>query len=96
MSKKDEYYKIIDFLCEYNNISEEKLYTLLKKQELRYLLFLLLKKHKCTDKNILVNLFGNDSERVNLNFRKAEEKFLVNRDFREKYFEIEEEIKKII
>jgi hypothetical protein len=39
---------------------------------------------------------GKSSKSIKYNLKKAEEKFFINREFREAYFEMEEMIKKII
>ena len=52
----ERYLTIIKFLCERNNISESEIVKILEDRECRYLLFLLLKKHGCDDKNKLKNL----------------------------------------
>ncbi|MBU5590297.1 ribose-5-phosphate isomerase [Clostridium sp. MSJ-4] len=84
-------------LCEYKNIEEEDLIKLLQDKECKYLLFLLLKKHRCTDKTTLAEMLPVKSKRsIDYNFKRAEEKLYINKEFREKYFEIEDIIKKII
>ncbi len=94
---REKYIKIVNFICSYNGIKENELYKLLKDKECKYLLFLLLKKYKCTNKDILIDILGqNNKSTISYNFKKAEEKFFVNRELREKYFEVEDILQKII
>ena len=79
----------------YNDISDENIIQLLKDKESKYLLLLLLKKYKCINKEKIMEVFKYKSSRsINYNIKKAEQKFLVNKSFREKYFEIEESLLK--
>ncbi|MEW8956100.1 ribose-5-phosphate isomerase [Clostridium sp.] len=94
---KDKYLTIINFLCKYNDISKEEMFKILKDRECRYLLFLLLKKYDCDDKKTLNKFFPERSERsFTYNFKKAEEKFLVNGELRKKYFELENRLREMI
>ncbi|CDG02674.1 Hypothetical Uncharacterized protein [Clostridium chauvoei JF4335] len=57
----------------------------------------MLKNYKCLEKEKLqaiINVISGKT--INYNLRKAEEKLLINKDFRELYFEIEEGLDKII
>ncbi|WP_040210588.1 hypothetical protein [Clostridium polynesiense] len=91
------YNQIIEFICTYNGITKGELYSILKDKDSRYLLFLILKKYSCTDKELILKILKLKSKNtVNSSFRKAEEKFFVNKEFRERYFKIEEKIKEII
>lgn len=93
--RKDKYSKIIDTICEIKGISRDELYKILKDKECRYLLFLLLKKYKCADIEILSRDFSIESrKRVNYNVKKAEEKFFINKEFRDMFFEAEDIIDK--
>lgn len=93
----ERYLTIIKFLCERNNISESEIVKILEDRECRYLLFLLLKKYGCDDKNKLKNLLPDTNNRMlTYNFRKAEEKLLVNSSLREKYFELESRLKEMM
>lgn len=97
INRDDKYEKILEVLCKYKGINKEELCKILKDQESKYLLFLLLKKYKCTNLNMLHKDFSIESlKSVNYNLRKAEEKFFVNKSFRDVYFEAEEIISKII
>ena len=93
----NKYEKIISVLCEYKEISREELINILKDKDCKFLLFLFLKKYKCIDLRKLEEDFSIKSKKsINNNCRKAEEKFLINKEFRELYFEMEELISKII
>jgi len=94
---ENRYIEIIEFICSYNQISKEQLITLLKYRDNKYLLFLIFKKYRCTDKNVILKILNLKSKQsINLNFKKAEERFFINKEFREKYFTIEEKISTII
>ncbi|MDP4177267.1 MAG: ribose-5-phosphate isomerase [Bacillota bacterium] len=93
------YKKIINVLCDIMKIKNEELFKILEDKECKYLLLLLLKKYRCADSDVMKKDFDRLNKRVlSYNLKKAEEKFFVNRNFRELYFEVEnsiEEIKKI-
>ena len=94
---EDKYDKIITFICAYKNISKEELFRILKDRECKYLLLLLLEKYRCADMTRLSHdLSVNSPKSIKYSIKKAEEKFFINRDFRELYFELEEMIEKII
>jgi hypothetical protein len=94
---EDKYTKIIEFICSYKSISKIELFRLLKNRESKYLLLLLLEKYKCVDTQRICDDFNSKSPKsIKYSLKKAEEKFFINREFRETYFEIEEMIKKII
>jgi hypothetical protein len=91
------YETIISFICSYYKIEKDEFIEILKDRQLKYMFFLLLKKYRCTDLDKLTEELPAISKKsVNYNLRKAEEKFFVNREFREAYFEMEELIEKII
>lgn len=93
----NNYIRIIKCICEYNEVAMDEFIDILKEKENKYLLILTLKKYKCFDKKKVKQLLNLHSDRsINYNMKKAEEKFLVNREFREKYFELEKSIEKII
>ena len=95
MNLGDKYLKILKLVAYYNNINDEDIIKLLKVKESKYLLLLLLKKYKCINNERMMEIFRYKSSRsINYNIKKAEEKFLVNKSFREKYFEIEESLLK--
>ena len=94
---EDRYSKIIQFICEYKNINKEEILKVLKDKDCSYFMLLLLERFKCTDIQRLLQDFTTVSKKVIRNsMKKAEEKFYINRDFRERYFLMEEMIKKII
>lgn len=95
--KEDKYFKILETICEIKGINRNQLINILKDRECKYLLFLLLKKYKCADIDALQRDFSIDSKkRINYNLKKAEEKFFINKDFRDMYFEAEDIIDKTI
>ena len=90
-----KYEKIIEFMCEYKKIDRNEVFKILKDKQCKYLMLLLLNKYKCIDKNMINNYFPSYSKQaIKYGFKKAREKFLINKDFRELYFEIEDDIKK--
>lgn len=94
---KNNYIKIIESICNVNNINQKDIIELLRKKDNKYLLLLMLKKYGCFNREEIKNLLQIEtSSSVNYNLRKAEEKFFINRDFREKYIQIEKNIEKII
>lgn len=94
---KNNYIKIIESICNVNNINQKDIIELLRKKDNKYLLLLMLKKYGCFNREEIKNLLQIETSRsVNYNLRKAEEKFFINRDFREKYIQIEKNIEKII
>lgn len=96
LSKEEKYLKILKVICSIKGIAQEELFKILKDRESKYLLFLLLKKYKCTDKEVLHRDFSIESiKSINYNMKKAEEKFFVNKEFRDMYFEVEGIIEKV-
>jgi len=96
-SNLDKYDKIIEVLCRAKGINREELFKLLKDKECKYLMFLLLKKYKCVDLEKLNKDFSIESKKaINYNFKKAEERFFVNKEFRDMYFNLEEIIEKSV
>jgi hypothetical protein len=90
INKDDKYMKILDTICLIKGISREQLIQILKDRESKYLLFLLLKKYNCTDLEILNRDFSIESKKsISYNMKKAEEKFFINKEFRDMYFEAE-------
>lgn len=93
----DKYQKIVKILCDYKGISDSNLIEILADQNLKYILFLLLKKYKCingitgNNDNVLKNKI-HDKKYINYNYKRAKEKFFVNKDFRELYFEMDDRI----
>ncbi|WP_396276580.1 ribose-5-phosphate isomerase [Haloimpatiens lingqiaonensis] len=99
MSIEEKYELIIRAICEVKGIEKDDIFTILKDNNCKYLLFLMMRKYKCnyTDR-VKEKLNINNNRTINTNLKKAKEKFLINRDFRETYFEIsnlvQNEIKK--
>lgn len=95
MEINSKYERIIEFICKYKNISQDELIKILKDRNCKYMLLLLLKKYKCMDVNIINNYFPDYSKKsLNYSFKKAKEKFFINKEFRDEFFEIEDNIKK--
>jgi hypothetical protein len=91
---KENYEVIIKVICEIKGINREDIIEIL---EDRYLLFLILYKYNCSEKNVLNNDFEKiDKRKIRYNIKKAEERLLVSRNFREIYFEVEKKVKKLI
>ncbi|WP_010236181.1 hypothetical protein [Clostridium arbusti] len=95
MEINSKYQRIIEFICEYKNISQDELIKILKDRNSKYMLLLLLNKYKCMNLDVINTYFPNYSKKsLNYNFKKAKEKFFINKNFRDEYFEIEDDIKK--
>ncbi|WP_243103880.1 ribose-5-phosphate isomerase [Clostridium sp. JN-1] len=95
MDKNIRYERIIEILCKYKNINRNELVEILKDNECKYLLFLLIKRYRCCDVDMLSKDFPNiNKKRMNNNLRRAEEKLLINRKIRDMYFEAEELIER--
>ena len=73
------------------------MYLIMKRRESKYLLLLLMRKFNCLDKEIIKEQLKLKSDRtINNNIAKAEEKLLMNREFRDDFFCLEERIEKKI
>lgn len=95
MNYKDRYINILRGISLYYGMDENNLIQLLKDKEKRYLLLLLLKKYKCMDKNNIMEVLNYKSKKSILyNIKRAEDKLLINTQFRDKFFEIEENLLK--
>ena len=91
MLKSIDYEKIIEAICEVKGIKRYELLRVLKDKECKYVLFLLLKKYKCQDVESAYKDFLISSKRAAIyGSKKAEERFFINKEFREMYFEIED------
>ena len=96
MISKIKYINILNGLCEYYGIGQQGLIDLLKERENKYLLLLLLKNYSCLEQESAKDILKvKSSQTVKSNLKTAEEKLLINRDFRKKYFEIQDSIDKI-
>ncbi|MDQ0148833.1 hypothetical protein ACFO6R_00210 [Eubacterium multiforme] len=97
MINQERYFKIIEEICAFNNISKEEVVDMLKEKEMRYLFILFLKKYDCWKEDDIKYLLRVKTRRsINYNYKKAEEKLLINKKFRDKYFEIEKKIDSVI
>ena|SRR5471030_1559383 len=93
MQNKLKYAKILNNICDYYGINEEKFIELLKNRDNKYILLLILKNNHCLEVNEIKEIFKlKTSKSINNSLRLAEEKLLANRFFREKYFELESNI----
>ena len=90
MFKDIDYEKIIEAICYVKGIKRHETLKILRDREYKYILFLLLKKYKCSDVESVCKDFPISSKRaVNYGLKKAQERFFINKEFREMYFEIE-------
>lgn len=90
-----KYLKILNNICNYYGIDEEKFIELLKNRDNKYILLLVLKNNQCLEMDKIKEIFKlKTSKSINSNLRLAEEKLLINKIFREKYFELEDNIDK--
>lgn len=95
MQNRLKYINVLNTICNYYGIDEEKFIELLKERDNKYILLLLLKNNNCLETKKIKEIFKlKTSKSINSNLRLAEEKLLVNRLFREKYFELEDNIEK--
>lgn len=95
MNYKDRYINILRGISLYYGMNENNFIQLLKAKENKYLLLLLAKKYKCMDEENIMGVLNYKSKKSILyNVKKAEEKLLINRDFRDKFFQIEESLLK--
>ncbi|MFD3158274.1 ribose-5-phosphate isomerase [Haloimpatiens sp. FM7330] len=97
MKIEDRYNIIIQTICEMNGISKEELFKILKDTNCKYMLFLLLKKYHCEN----IQRFNKDFKIKNRNVigyetKKAKEKFLINKYFRDLYFEADDIIEQTL
>ncbi len=95
--KLDKVTIVMNVLASYLEIEVKEINEIFKKKENKYIFLLLLKNYKCLQKDKvkeILNIINDKSIKYNVD--KAEEKFLINKEFREMYFEIQEGINKII
>jgi hypothetical protein len=89
--KSIDYEKIMEAICEVKGIKTYELLKVLKDRECKYILFLLLKKYRCGNVESACNDFLISNKRaVSYGSKKAEERFFINKEFRDMYFEIED------
>ena len=95
MNKSYRYLKIIKALSLHYGMSDKELIEVLKNKESKYILLLLLKKYKCVKDDEIMQVLNYKNKRsIAYNTKRAEEKLLINREFREKFFELEENLLK--
>ncbi|MBE6054350.1 MAG: hypothetical protein E7212_10670 [Clostridium sartagoforme] len=95
--KLDRVSIVMNVLAAYLGIELKEIKDNLKKKENRYIFLLLLKNYRCLQKDKVKEVLDIISDKsIKYNMDKAQEKFLVNKEFREMYLEIEEGINKII
>ncbi|WP_234122338.1 ribose-5-phosphate isomerase [Clostridium hydrogenum] len=92
---RSRYERIIKLLCEYKGISTSELYKLLKDKNCKYIFCLLLRKYGYNFNDFQETKPVFNKRTLNYNYKKAQEMFLINKSFREMYFEIEDELRKI-
>jgi hypothetical protein len=97
MQSKLKYVKILESICSYYGIEEKNFIELIKNRDNKYILLLILKNNNCLDKEKVKEILRlKNSKSINNSLRLAEEKLLMNRIFRERYFEIEDNIDKMM
>ena len=97
MQSKLKYIKILKIICNYYGIEEENFIELIKNRDNKYILLLILKNNNCLDKEKIKEILRlKNSKSINNSLKMAEEKLLVNRIFRERYFELENNIDKMM
>jgi len=95
MQNKLKYVRILNNICNYYGINEDEFIKLLKNRDNKYILLLILKNNHCLEIDEIKDIFKvKTSKSISSSLRLAEEKLLVNRYFREKYFELENNIEK--
>jgi len=91
MNLSDKYSRILNVVYSYYGMMEDDIIKLLKDKDAKYLLLLLLNRYRCIDEEKLKSILNIKSKQsIKYNLRRAEEKLLLNREFRETYFELEE------
>jgi len=95
MQNKLKYVRILNNICNYYGINQDEFIKLLKNRDNKYILLLILKNNHCLEIDEIKDIFKvKTSKSISSSLRLAEEKLLVNRYFREKYFELENNIEK--
>nr|WP_245161349.1 hypothetical protein [Clostridium botulinum] len=86
-----KYENIIKLLCKYKGLSEYEMINIMRDNECRYLLFLLLRKYNCIEiENLKKDFNISDYEGICNNIEEAEKKLLLNKKIRDMFFEAEE------
>lgn len=94
MDNINKYEIIIFILSNYYGMSYEEFKKRLKKKDNLYLTLLLMKKFKCLNLGVIQQSLGISNNRMlGYKMKKAEEKILINKKFRDEYFELEDKIK---
>ncbi|WP_142413254.1 ribose-5-phosphate isomerase [Hathewaya massiliensis] len=83
---QNKYEKIIKMICDIRGVEREELLVILEEEECRNLLFLMLKKYNCLDEEKIRDDFK--IENIKSKSKVAEEKFFINKEFRDTYFEV--------
>ncbi|CUO52884.1 MULTISPECIES: hypothetical protein [Clostridium] len=90
----EKYRVVVDVLCKYYKITNFDLLYLLKNKECKYLFLLLLKEYGCLEKDKLIDeLMFSSNKSINYNLKKAEERLLINKQFRDNYVILDKTIK---
>lgn len=93
----NNYNRVLDILIQYYGISYAEFYDMLRTKENKYLFLLLLKEFRGLNKDDINKQSISLSYRSLIyNLRKAEEKLLVNKEFREDYFTLQEKVEKYL
>lgn len=88
---------VMNVLAAYLEVDMSEMSKELRKRENKYIFLLLLQNYKCLQKEKVKDVLRIISDKsYKNNIDKAQEKFLINKEFREKYFEIQEGLNKII
>lgn len=96
-NKLDKVAIVMNVLASYLDVDMNEIGEELKKKENKYIFLLLLKNYKCLQKDKVKEILKIISDKsIKHNMDKAQEKFLINKEFREMYLEIQEGLKKII
>ncbi len=75
-----KYENIIKLLCKYKGLSEYEMINIMRDNECRYLLFLLLRKYNCIEiENLKKDFNISDYEGICNNIEEAEKKLLLNK-----------------
>lgn len=95
--KLDKSRIIINILCSHLGEDFKAAENIKKKKDNKYLLLLLLKNYKCLNREQIKVLLDISSDKsINYSIKKAEEKLLINREFRESYLLIEKYLEDVI
>ena len=94
---KERIYALKKVLCYYYGVEWNQIQSKMNNKENRYILLLLLKEYNLIELDKAKKEMGlNYIKNIKYGIKKAEEKFLVNKYFRDKYILIEDEVRKVI